>query len=70
MVYLLNYVGGPNDGRENVYSVKPYDGIKEPDGSIYMADEQGEACLEWVDDETRRITLKYRGNARDGVELV
>ena len=60
VIYLLTYVGGPMDGQE-VWSPRPYDAFCEEENHIYRADDEGEACLEWVDDETRRITLRYLG---------
>jgi len=58
-MFHLHYVGGALDGTiEN--SFRPYDAMRLADG-IYAADEQGERCLEWVDDFTRKIILKYRG---------
>lgn len=60
-IYHLHYIGGPCDGIV-CNSFRPYDMMREPDGSLYAADEHGEKCLEWVDDWTRRITLKFRGN--------
>jgi hypothetical protein len=71
MIYELHYIGGPMDGQE-VLSPRPFDIIVETDGSAYVADCEGEECLEWVDDETRRITLHYAGkrpcgNPRCGV---
>lgn len=61
MLYELHYYGGPHDG-QMAYSPRPYHAICHSDGMIYRADEIGEACLRWVDDETRRIDLIHRPN--------
>jgi hypothetical protein len=59
MIYELHYVGGPLDG-QTALSPLPYDTIASEDW-VYRADECGEDCLEWKDDETRIIRLRYRG---------
>jgi hypothetical protein len=59
MIYRLYYIGGPHDGEE-VISPRPYDAT-EYRGEVYAATEEGDDCLEWVDDNTRRITLHYLG---------
>lgn len=60
MIYRLILVGGPRDGQE-ILSPRPYDALQEPGDHVYVADAEGDACLEWEDDSTRRITLRYRG---------
>jgi hypothetical protein len=60
MIYELIFIGGPKDGQE-VLSPRPYDAIQEPDGHVYSADAEGDACVERVDERTGRITLRHRG---------
>jgi hypothetical protein len=60
LVYELHFLGGPRDGAV-AYSPRPYDRITDGVGLVYAADREGPECLEWVDDGTRRITLRYRG---------
>lgn len=64
VIYQLHYVGGSKDGME-VLSPRPYDAMFEQT-EIYVADSAGEDCLEWIDDDTRRITLRlYRSNCTE-----
>lgn len=61
MIYLLRYVGGgPKDGAEAM-SPRPYDSTWDDGGHVYQADGEGTEVLEWVDDDQRAITLRYRG---------
>jgi hypothetical protein len=63
MVYELHYVGGPCDGEQEL-SPRPYDSV-EFQGMVYSVKDEDESP-EWVDDNTRRITLHY---AEKGVEF-
>ena len=58
-MYHLHFAGGPKDGQV-VNSFRPYDKMREPDGSVYGATEEGESCPEWVDDWTKKIVLHYQ----------
>lgn len=61
MMYHLHLVGGAHAGVIN--SFRPYDQLT-IQGSVYEAETQGESCLEWVDDWTRKIVLHHRGPDR------
>ncbi len=67
MIYQLHYVGGARDG-SIVNSFRPYDAMKEADG-FYVADAEGEACLIWVDDWTRKIQLRFKPAVKSFEEL-
>jgi hypothetical protein len=61
LVYQLHYVGGPDDGRM-CFAFRPYFRMRHPDNAIYQAEmEGGQPAMEWVDDETRAITLHFLG---------
>lgn len=59
MLYEIHYVGGPDDGNM-VSAFRPYYALHESKtGHTYCTDSTIES--EWVDDETRKITLFYKG---------
>ena len=61
MIYELHYVGGPEDGHM-VYAFRPYFCMRHPDNAVYRAEMDGDGpALEWVDDDTRAITLRFEG---------
>jgi hypothetical protein len=60
MVYELELVGGPSDGEVSL-SPRPYEAIRQADGHVYRAEDVGDGCLIWVDDDTRRIVLHHQG---------
>lgn len=61
MLYELELIGGPHDG-ETSWSPRPMDCLHLlADNTVYRAEQEGEACLEWVGDRTRRITLYFAG---------
>lgn len=58
-LYEIHFYGGPQDGVVAL-SPRPHDAYQMGDGAIYRADEEGEACLQWIADDRRRIDLHYR----------
>jgi hypothetical protein len=61
MIYELHHVGGPADG-EMTYAIRPYFRLKHPDKAVYQARmEGGHPIIDWVDDETRSITMYFEG---------
>jgi hypothetical protein len=61
MLYEIHYVGGPDNGR-TAYAFRPYFRMRHPDNAVYQAEMDGnEPLMDWVDDETRAITLYFEG---------
>jgi hypothetical protein len=61
LIYQLYYRGGPDDGRM-AYAFRPYFRMKHPDNAVYQAEMDGDQpAMEWVDDETRAITMYFEG---------
>jgi hypothetical protein len=61
MLYEIHYVGGPDDG-SMTYAFHPYFRMKHPNHAVYQAEMEGKhPVMEWVDDETRAITLYFLG---------
>lgn len=60
MTYRMTLCGGPRDG-ETLVASRPFDRLTSTCGHDYRARCAGPDCLEWVDADTRRITLVYRG---------
>ena len=69
MIYEIHYVGGPNDG-QMAFAIRPYFRMKHHDNAVYQAEMEGEGAgaganggpvMDWVDDDTRAITLHFVG---------
>jgi hypothetical protein len=61
LIYEIPYVGGPADG-QRAYAIRPYFRMRHPDNAVYQAEMEGQQPrMEWVDDQTRAITLHFEG---------
>jgi hypothetical protein len=55
------HVGGPGDG-QTAFAFRPYFRIKHPDHAIHQPEMVGDQpVMEWVDDDTRALTLHFPG---------
>jgi len=55
VIYHLHFMDGPMEGTID-NSFRPYDKIIIR-GLTYQAKEEGESCVQWLDDWTRKIEL-------------
>jgi len=61
MLYELHHVGGPADG-EMTFAFHPYFRMRHPNKAVYQAKMDGsQPVMEWIDDDSRAITLYFEG---------
>lgn len=66
MVYTIDFIGGPRAG-ETSFAIRPYHILEFPDGTVYENDPDDPDFMIWESDDSRRITLFYKGN-KNGTE--